>query len=389
MAVTSTLGENVTCLNSSSVLNYQHTSTEHWVFDIEALSAIYYVKVIVVSVVSVFIVLSNLLNIHILLRNSHVPKISRIFLLNLSTSDLSVGLISCIPTIYSSIIGYWPYGSVWCQIAGIFHGASCTISIWSISMVSIERYFAICKPVVYSYWRSTRKAYVVIACLWTLALVTFISPSMSKPDFLYYQYSTDENICGLHWQYKWFCVVTSVFIPILSGCVLVFTNVKIMRKIVTRHKEFEQINSRIWIDRKGLNAVKLLISTSTMFFLAWGPYVTLVLLESFTETVTIPGNVKFALMWLANSNSFMNVITFSVVYKSFRDEIKHLFVKRLCCCRLARQDSETGNNGHVHSTSDCFHDFQNIRTRNAIEDVTIRGRTISIALSSYVTLSRN
>lgn len=56
--------------------------------------AIYCTKVAVVSTVSILIVLSNITNIYILSGKCHIPKISKIFLLNLSISDLFVGLIS-------------------------------------------------------------------------------------------------------------------------------------------------------------------------------------------------------------------------------------------------------------------------------------------------------
>ena len=119
-------------------------------------------RVIIVTTVSIFIVWSNSLNIYILAGKCHIPKISMNFLLNLSVSHLCVGLISCLPTICSAITKYWPHG----QIAGIFHGASCAISIWSIAMVSIDRYVAICKTLSYNIWKSKRMVYIIIVCLW-------------------------------------------------------------------------------------------------------------------------------------------------------------------------------------------------------------------------------
>ena len=298
---------------------------------------VYCIKIAVVSTVSVLIVLSNITNIYVLSGKCHIPKISKIFLLNLSISDLFVGLISCIPTIVPSVVGYWPYGAAWCQIAGIVHGTSVTISIWSISMISIDRYLAICKPMTYASWKSSRKAYGVIACLWALASATFFSPLPTKHDFVYYRYSEDENICGLYWEYKWFCVITAVYIPVLSGGILIFTNVRIMKTILYRKQNLDKINCRSSMPQRGVNAVKMLIITSSIYFLAWGPYVTEVVLISFVDTIRVPGIVRFTTMWLANSNSFMNVIIFSFVYRSFRHEVKIMFTKCLCCyLRLRR-----------------------------------------------------
>ena len=301
----------------------------------ESRDNVYYcVRIIIVSTVSILIIISNVLNIYILSRKCHVPKISRVFLLNLSCSDLFVGLISCLPTIYSAVTEYWPYGPVWCQIAGTFHGTSCAISVWSIAMVSIDRYLAICKPMAYTTWKSPRKAYVVIACLWTLAFGSFIIPPLTKSDYIYYQFDKDENICGLFWEYKWFCIMTTFYFPIFSGSILVFTNARIIKTVVMRKHCLNKINCRSSVPRhQGRNAVKLLLTTSLIFFLAWGPYVVVVLLYSFIDGFQVPGKLRFFLMWVANSNSFMNVIIFSVVYRTFRHELKRHFFNWFCCCK--------------------------------------------------------
>ena len=140
-------------------------------------SAYYWTRFIIVSTVSILIVLSNILNNYILTGECHIPKISRIFLSRLSVSDLSVGSISCISTNYSIVTEYWPFGTVWYQIAGVFHGTSCAISIWCICMVSIDRYLAVCKPLSYIAWKSKRRAYIIIGCLWIAGFISCILPS--------------------------------------------------------------------------------------------------------------------------------------------------------------------------------------------------------------------
>ena len=299
--------------------------------------SIYYsIRIIIVSIVSTFIVVGNTFNIAILSRKCRIPRISRIFLLNLSVSDFCVGLISCLPTVYSAITEYWPYGAVWCQISGIFHGTSCAISIWSLSMVAVDRYLAICKPMSYVAWKSSRKAYIVIGCLWVFAFGSFTTPCLTKPDYIYYQFGKVENICGLFWEYKWFCIMTTFYIPILSGSILVYTNVKIIRTMVTRNARLNEIDHRSSVQRnQGKYAIKLLLMTSSIFFVAWGPYVVDVLLYSFIDGYRAPEKLRFFLMWIANSNSFMNVITLSVIYRCFRKEVNRLMRKYICCCKCS------------------------------------------------------
>ena len=34
----------------------------------------------------------------------------------------------------------WTYGDVWCQVSGVTHGMSITVSVWSISMIGLHRF---------------------------------------------------------------------------------------------------------------------------------------------------------------------------------------------------------------------------------------------------------
>ena len=148
-----------------------------------------------VAIVSAAIILSNVVNLLVLASASTaMPLATRIFLMNLSVSDLLVGLIACAPAILPaatdkwiygeytwlpgayrwiyrrkaewgtenrgkrsrrtrmgrsswrpwlslpSVADWWIYGDAWCQVSGVVHGTSCTVSIWSISMVGLHRF---------------------------------------------------------------------------------------------------------------------------------------------------------------------------------------------------------------------------------------------------------
>jgi len=98
------------------------------------------VQTTIVAVVSSGIILSNIINLIVLVSASAaMPWATRLFLINLSISDLIVGLIACAPAVLPAATDRWIYGDVWCQISGISHGTSVTLSIWSISMVGLHR----------------------------------------------------------------------------------------------------------------------------------------------------------------------------------------------------------------------------------------------------------
>ena len=79
------------------------------------------------------------------------------------------------------------------------------------------------------------------------------------------------------------------------------------------------------LQSRDLKAVKVLGVTASVYFIAWGPYVVLVVLLSFFPHIIVPGEIRFTFMWLANSNSFMNVFIYSLMYSGFRRNAIMLF----------------------------------------------------------------
>lgn len=99
----------------------------------------------IIAVISSGIVLSNIVNLIVLVSASAtMPWATRLFLMNLSVSDLLVGVIACAPAVIPAATNRWIYGDVWCQVSGVTHATSCAVSIWSISMVGLHRFGPIC-----------------------------------------------------------------------------------------------------------------------------------------------------------------------------------------------------------------------------------------------------
>ena len=360
-------------------------------------------RISVVLIVSILIICSNILNLSVLRVTHQIPTISRLCLLNLSCADLLVGVVACAPSVYPAITGQWPYGTLCCQIAGIVHGMSVTVSIWSLAMVSIDRYVAIIHPLKYPLMLTPLRCKLTLTAMWILAFCTFFAPLPTKPNFVYYRFNPVESMCGMHWEYPWFCVITGVYIPILSGLVLLVSTVRVSKKIVNMKKKREEMihpqmkqhkpssqglclrsrsshhgspylpreqstskgpaytscltaqrsshshdtsstvpatyrtSSHVQLQRlkiskastnlRDLKVVKVLAITSMVYFAAWGPYVLNVMMLSFIPSFPTNPFIMFSFIWLANSNSFMNVIIYSVMYASFRRTIVRTVTK--------------------------------------------------------------
>ncbi|KAI0211199.1 hypothetical protein LSAT2_003994 [Lamellibrachia satsuma] len=192
-------------------------------------------RTLIVVSVSTMITFGNVLNVRILRMTKQIPTISRMCLLNLSCSDLIVGVVACAPCVYPAATGRWPFGVIWCQTAGIIHGMSVTVSIWSLALVSVDRYVAVVYPLRYYVYVTEQRCGRVLATMWLVAFITYAAP-LPFYRFVYYEYSVSEVMCGLHWADPWFCIVTGLFVPVLSGGVLAFTAGGIRRAVAALSK---------------------------------------------------------------------------------------------------------------------------------------------------------
>ena len=301
-------------------------------------------RVCIVLLISLGIVSGNIVNIVVLNRVKQIPKVTKYIMLNMGASDLLVGTVVCTPAIYPAITGTWPYGKIWCQIAGITHGISCAVSIWSVALISVDRYIAVSKPLEYHRYISTKRAVSIIAGLWFCAFVTFLAPSASKSDWIYYQFQKSEVLCGLYWENPFFCIATAIYIPMLSAIVLVVCSI-----LMTKAMKEAAIRRALMVGHRPKSnsfdgkAVKIIGLTAGSFFTCWGPYVVLVTVESFAAQPRLPPEVHFFFVWLANLNSCLDVVIYSTMNTHFKRQLRSLFG----CKPTARVASEPTVSTHT------------------------------------------
>ena len=95
--------------------------------------------------------------------------------------------------------------------------------------------------------------------------------------------------------------------------------------------------------------LKIITLASVAYFVCWSPYSALTFAQSFASWLRPPSAVDFAVIWLANANSAVNVFIYSYTNAQFRRQCV-LLVSRLCCSRLSRwssnHDSTESRDGH-------------------------------------------
>lgn len=99
------------------------------------------------SIMFVFGLLANLLVVFVFLFKKELRQYTNFFFTNLSVADLLV-IIVCIPVAISDLLSpdVWNFGFFYCKMYYFIEHCVTTVSSLTIIFISLERYFAISRP---------------------------------------------------------------------------------------------------------------------------------------------------------------------------------------------------------------------------------------------------
>jgi len=89
------------------------------------------------------------------------------FIVSLAVADLVIGaVVMPFSIVLEASDGWWPFGADWCDIWHSLDVLASTASILNLSVIALDRYWAITDPIAYPRRMSTTRATVLIAVVW-------------------------------------------------------------------------------------------------------------------------------------------------------------------------------------------------------------------------------
>ncbi|XP_026477650.1 uncharacterized protein LOC113383610 [Ctenocephalides felis] len=131
-------------------------------------------KHVIVPLYSIIFLLSfsgNLLVLLTLARNKRMRTVTNVYLLNLALSDLLLGVF-CMPfTLVGQLLRNFIFGGTMCKLIPYFQAVSVSVGVWTLVAISLERYFAICRPLESRRWQTRKHAFKMIITVWICSLL--------------------------------------------------------------------------------------------------------------------------------------------------------------------------------------------------------------------------
>jgi 5-hydroxytryptamine receptor 7 len=153
---------------------------------------------------------------------------SNYLIVSLAVSDLCVAIIVMPFAMVYDLIGTWPFGPVLCDFFVSSDVLSCAASILNLCMISVDRYYAITKPLEYGVKRTPRRMFFCVFIVWMSA--AFIS----LPPVLILGNEKTETSCSVSQNkvYQIYATLGSFYIPLTVMMVVYYKIFSAARKIV-------------------------------------------------------------------------------------------------------------------------------------------------------------
>nr|XP_055042116.1 trace amine-associated receptor 4-like [Misgurnus anguillicaudatus] len=300
------------------------------------------VKVAIYAFISLMILMTIFGNLLIIISISHFKQLqspTHLLVQSLAVCDCLLGLLVMPYNMVRSVEGCWFLGDVICKIHSSLDMAFCFSSLIHLSLISIDRYWAICDPLKYKMRITNNTVTVFITFTWIFSFVYSFSVVFSGVyavglEALMLQMSCFGG-CALFVNKEWrlICIILVIIIPgtIMSSLYIIIFNV------VKKHAKV--LSEKVSVTTTGVNsqssahrerkAAKTLALVMGVFFLCWLPSSIAITVDPFINFVT-PADVFEALYWFAYFNSTFNPLIYGFFYPRFQKAFKTLIFTYIC-----------------------------------------------------------
>ena len=294
------------------------------------------VSLAVINVVAFF---GNLLTCYAVYRNQTLRTLSNMFVIALGVSDILMS-IWCMPfSVVTLFRGQWIFGESFCQFHGFGALTFGLVSLQTMGLIAISRYFCVVKPEKYAGLFKKQRALLYIAVVWFVALVGSVPPFFFKNGGFKFQpgkamclYTFESNIA-----YTVFIECIYIAAPLI---IITICYTKVFYTVSRSNKVFSQENNhhRHRVNVEEAKVTKTLAAVMVGFTCCWLPISVMDNIDAARGKHTLPRQAYLTYAFLAYLSSTINPFIYGAANKQFRREFKVILRNILC---IRRRDNSS------------------------------------------------
>lgn len=273
-------------------------------------------------VISPFSIVGNTLVCVIVLSNPPMRTFTNFLLVNLAIADMCFSLLQAIGMITFKAADTtfdWP---VFCRSSTFTINLVCGVSIGTLLVIAVERFFAIVKPLKF---KRRRNASVYLMGLW-FGVLLFMLPLL----FFHWDYNLDCEEVNYNPPRRLYYFIVAILFLFLPSCVIIYCYSRIIytlwyssqaAKDAANQTNLERIKSR----RK---LARMLMVVSSIFVTSWLTVCVVELMSLFNAHV--PDALEVIVHLFVNLNTAINPVVYSLHSAGFRRHLKNIGRAWLC-----------------------------------------------------------
>ena len=284
-------------------------------------SSAFYILICFVGLVGNFLVIMAVL------RHPKMKTVTNIYILNLAVADscFLIGLPFLIATALSET---WVFGFYMCKVFYFLTSINWFCSVFTLTVMSADRYMAVCHPVRSMRYRTRFVALLVCSCVWCVSLLVML------PIILYSTTVPSENggqRCTISWPegqpipaemaFIWYSMLVGFGIPVPLICVFYALLVMRLRTVGPKKKSKEKKKTH-------RHVTVMVLTVIAVYIICWLPYWVFQVYLTFTPAEYIPKFVFHAFLVitiLSYANSALNPLLYAFLSDNFRKSFASQF----------------------------------------------------------------
>nr|QWV42722.1 long wavelength sensitive opsin [Sinodendron cylindricum] len=294
----------------------------------------------VIGVLGVISVTGNGMVIFIFISTKSLRTSSNLLVVNLAFSDFLMMATMSPPMVINCYSETWALGPLMCEVYGMFGSLFGCISIWSMTMIALDRYNVIVKGLS-AKPLTIKGAMVQNFLVWAFSVLWTIAPI-----FGWNRYVPEGNMtaCGTDYLTKdWFSrsyiLAYSIFVYFLPLFTIIYSYLFIVQAVAAHEKSMREQAKKMNVaslrsqENQQTSAecklAKVALMTISLWFFAWTPY----LVTNYTGIFETAKISPLATIWcslFAKANAVYNPIVYAISHPKYKQALHQKFPTLSC-----------------------------------------------------------
>lgn len=265
---------------------------------------------------------------------------SNLLVVNLAFSDFIMMVIMCPPMVINCYYETWILGPLMCDIYAMVGSLCGCASIWTMTLVALDRYNVIVKG-MNGTPLTIKRALGLIILVWMFGMIWTILPLVG-----WNRYVPEGNMtaCGTdylsrEWSSKSYILVYSVFVYYLPLFTIIYSYYFIVTTVAAHERAMKEQAKKMNVaslrsggDQGGSAEAKLAkvaLTTISLWFMAWTPYLVINYIGVFETAKLSPLYTIWGSLF-AKANAIYNPIVYGISHPKYRAALKEKLPFLVC-----------------------------------------------------------